>query len=220
MKLVHVNVERHIDFSICPAYIFVIENAKEYYKLTSELYRQYSGEDGNFALSENGIISIEKNVLFIYDFFQIALDTKKIENIINAMVMAEFKKGDYIKLLNEINEKIINLNEKVLQNIDLNLTYEDVFDSEKFVKLSHYKVKEESTLIEKIIAYIDMYVKIKGIRVVTFVNAFSFFNKEEICQILKQLNYMQLYCIFFEPCKSYDIENTKTIIIDNDLCVI
>ena len=220
MKLVHINISRHIDFDINFCYSLIIENSTEFYRLTNELYQQTNGEVGNFVLSDNEILDISKNCLFFYDYYTNFLNSKKIQNILNNKITQIIQENDFYKEFSQINKILIDINDKIKENIDINIEYNQEFNSDSLIKSSNYKISQTNTLLENIINYIDFYVQNTKINTIIFVGAFTVFDQSTIEIFIKQLKYMQLNILFIDSYQKYKINNIETIIIDNDLCVI
>ena len=55
---------------------------------------------------------------------------------------------------------------------------------------------------------------------IVFINLSSVLNSEEINEIIKQLNYQQINILMIESQDKYQLNKTKKIIIDKDLCEI
>ena len=53
MKIVHKNLQRQINFEEHQFWSLVIENPKEFYRLSNDLYKQSIGEEGEFVVSHN-----------------------------------------------------------------------------------------------------------------------------------------------------------------------
>ncbi len=220
MKLVHSDFLFQIDFEENDCYSLIIENSKEFYNKTNELYCQSNGGDGNFVLSDNSEISISKNCLYIYDYYGDFLNSKKTISSINKKVVEILKNNDFLQEFNEINKLIFNINDRVIEELDYNVEYIDNFDFETFVKLSNYTIKTDVSLLENLIAYIQIYAQNENKKLLVFINLFSVLEKEEIKLLIKQIRYMQLNILFIDSNQKYKFEDIKTIIIDEDLCII
>lgn len=221
MKLSHYDIENQIDFEENAFQLLVVENSKEYYKLVSQLIGQSNGEDGEFILfEEKENIDIEKKVVVIHDFFTLDCNTKKIENALNSLSLEILNDGDFVKDLNEINNIYMKINERVIQNLDVSVQYNDNLSVTDFIKLSHYKIVNDENILDRIASYVSVSQTIRGVKLVVLVGSFAIFSEEQINELLKQFSYMQMSVLFVESYKKYDIEKIQTRIIDSDLCFI
>ena len=221
MKLVHPDFDVQIDFDESKCWCLTIENSSEFFKLTSELFNQSNGGEGSFVLSEDyNEIDIKKNALYIYDYLDQSINDKKIESAINEIVLNELKEGDYLEYLSNINKEFINLNDKILENIDIDVSYDENIDFEKFVKLSKYRINDEGTLMSRIVTFVDLMIKVKGCKVLILQNICSVFDENKLSELLHELKYMDINILLVNSYRKYQITDVKEIIIDNDLCVI
>ena len=219
MKIVHQNLQRQINFEEHQFWSLVIENPKEFYRLSSDFYKQSIGEDGGFVVSHNNeSINAEKSMLLIHDYYSLSCNNKKTESLLQNTILDTINNGDFIELISQINQKIILLNDKVLSEIDLDIKYDEL-TIDKIVKLSNFKFEEESKLLNKIVTLIDLNIKLRKIKFIVFIGIFNVLERQEIKDLLKQLKYMQMSALFVDS-KTSDIECFQKIIIDKDLCEI
>lgn len=222
MKLVHPHITQHIDFNKNFAYTLVIENSNEFFNLTNQLINQIDkNKYGEFVLSENvNIIDISKFISVVFDYYNLIDDDKKIENNINKRLVSYLKKEDFISEFCDLNSRMNLISEKILCDLNLPIISTEGLTEEKFVKLMGYKLSKRENLIERIIDYISFQQEIKDIKVIVFINLSSVLNSEEINEIIKQLNYQQINILMIESQDKYQLNKTKKIIIDKDLCEI
>ena len=110
------------------------------------------------------------------------------------------------------------MNDKVLREIDLEIKYDEL-TIDKIVKISNFKFEEESKLLNKIVTFIDLNIKLRKIKLVVFAGLFNVLEENEIQSLLKQLKYMQMPALFIDT-KVVNIDCFQKIIIDKDLCEI
>lgn len=221
MKIVHEYLNEAIDFESNSVYSLIIENSELFYKLTNDLFLECNGEDGDFVLSNNfKLDKFEKQAIFIYDYFNLSCSGVKVDKLIKSAVLQKLNELDNFELMGRINQAIIEINEKVIDLVDLDLSFDDEFDYEKLIKISNFKIKEDSILIERLYSYIDIFVKLKNIKLVIFINLFNYFSEKQVKELLKQLGYNELNVLLVNSYDKYQIENAKRIIIDEDLCEI
>lgn len=222
MKLVHPHITQNIDFNKNFAYTLVIENSNEFFNLTNQLINQIDkNKYGEFVLSENvNIIDISKFISVVFDYYNLIDDDKKIENNINKRLVNYLKKEDFISEFCDLNSRMNLISEKILCDLNLPIISTEGLTEEKFVKLMGYKLSKRENLIERIIDYISFQQEIKDIKVIVFINLSSVLNSEEINEIIKQLNYQQINILMIESQDKYQLNKTKKIIIDKDLCEI
>lgn len=222
MKLVNNRYQQHIDFDKYSVYFLAIENSKEYLKVVEELYAECNGKtESQFVLSDNTeIISIPKNCLLIHNYFDLDINSKKIINEINSKVLNYISTQDFVCDLCDLNKLFININDKIVDNFNLKLEYDAEFTWDKFIKISNYKINEQSKFIDRIMSYIKIYCELKNIKIVIFIGLSLFLSQNELELFIKELNYLELKCLLIEPSLKYDLKDVGRIIIDDDLCEI
>lgn len=220
MILVYPDYELEFNFDIHQNYMLILENSKLFFKLSKMLYNQAKGLEGDFILSHKlKILNISKNIEFMFNFFEIDLNTKKVITEISNQALKILKENDFLQEFSIINEKINIINENIKEEIDLDLEYKYELSFEDFIKLSDFKISEDTSILSSIVIYLDFLKKIKKINLVIFVNIFDYFSKEEIDLLIKDLNYKEYHILFLESKEKYKV-NAKRYIIDNDLCLI
>ena len=220
MKLVHPFLETLIDFAKSTTWFLIIENNKEYYNFCLDFFSLSQGESGNFCLSKNNeIINFAKSAILLYDFLNFDFSSKKIKSILEGAVLEELNKSEYIVDLSKLNSQIVLLNKRVTSQIDLPIDFTDEITVEKLMKISDFYIQTEQSLLEKIVTYIDLFIKIKKIKLVVFVGLLSYISEKELKDLILQFEYMQIKVLFLEN-RDYKVGSYPKIIVDKDLCEI
>lgn len=220
MKLVNSRYNQHFDFNNYFAYYLIIENSKEFLKVVEELYGEcFASVDSEFTLSENNeILSISKNSLLIYNYFDLDLNNKKITNEINSRISSIFSSQDFVEDFSKLNQMFIDINDKVVSNFDFELEYDADLTYDKLIKISNYKISEQSTFIDKLIGYIKIYTALKKTKLLVFVGLSDYLSQAELELFLKELEYLDLKCLLVESHQKYNLNFVGKILIDEDLC--
>lgn len=221
MRLVHYNIGKEINFDKNKKQLLIIENSKEFYNMVNDLILQTNGEAGEFVLGDGAsLLSIEKEIFIMHNFFEFDLNSKKIENAINNQILTLINSNDYFEILGEINEKFIELNEKIKNELDYDVSYDEDLGAEKLIKLAKFKINLENELLNKIISYLEISLNLKRFRVIIFVGLSNVLSESDLNQLLKQLEYLDLNVLLIETYKKYAYLDFEKTIIDEDLCVI
>lgn len=222
MKLINNRFEQCFDFDKFFAYFLIVENSKEYLKVIEELYAEnFSNEESDFVLSKNGeILNLSKNCLFLYNYFDLDINNKKIISEINSKILKVFESHDFVEDFSALNQLFININDKISNYFDLKLEYDDEITYDKFIKISGFKLSSESKFIERLLNYIKIYTELKKVKLVIFVGLSEFLSQEELMLFLKELEYLDLKCLLIESHQKYCFDFVGKIIIDKDLCEI
>lgn len=222
MKLVCNRFEQHFDFEKNFAQFLVIENSSEYLKVIQELYAEnFLGEESDFVLSENGeVLSISKNCLLLYNFFDLDLNNKKISTEINARIAKVFETQDFVEDFCKLNQLFVKINDGIIDNFDFKLEYDDELSYDKLIKLAGFKISQEAKFIEKLMSYVKIYSELKKVKLVIFVGLSNVLSLEEISVFLKELEYLNLKCLLIESHQKYNLDFASQITIDDDMCEI
>lgn len=222
MKLINNRYQQHFDFENCFAWTLIVENSKEYLRVVEELYNEcFLGEDSDFVLSNNSeILDLSKNCLFLYNYFDLDLNNKKIISEINSRVADVFKSKDFVDDFYKLNQLFISISDKVIDDFDFKLEYDDELSYDKLIKLAGFRIASESKFIERLMSYIKIYTNLKKTKIVVFVGLSEYLSLEELEIFLKELKYLELKCLFLEAHQKYNLDFVGRVIIDNDLCEI
>lgn len=220
MKLVHERIERQINFQKSNNYFLLIENPEEFFKLTQELVVQANGEDGKWILSNIETLDIPKNIEVVYDYYNLSLNSKKTDSYLKNQILKVAKEGDFLEELSRINVEIINLNNKLMKNIDLPLLANEDVTFEDLYKISNFSIMEELSLPEKLLDYVDLQIRIRNIKIIVLISPFSYLTCSTLCSLVKQFEYRDLKVLLIDT-QNHKLPKTfEKIIIDKDLCVI
>ena len=220
MKLVNSHYGLEIQLDENQITILVVENASTMSRLVNDLINQCIGLDGNFVLSENKILKIEKESEIIVNPFQLDFGNKK---IINALYSEMIDTAiNYEADKSRINSELIEL----LDNISINQTYSGISYSLDLEWTSIFKMynvhldNEYEDLITKITEYIKVLSCLCHTRLLFFVNIKSFFSVEELQALYSCAQYNKINLILLEKSEVEKIGGENIIILDKDDCLI
>ena len=221
MKLVHKNIEKHLNFDENFFQVLIIENQKEYFSLIKQLIYQANGEDGDWVLSHDGkILQIEKSMAVLSDFFEFTIAGRKIEGEINSKLMSVFKEGDLFQEVQNINSQINLLGERLIEEVELPIEMNSEITFSTLIKLLSFKIRQEENLIDKLSTWVDINIKLKNIKIFVFVNLQFVLDEEEFTSFVKYLNYLQIGVLNIASIDSEVFKDAEKTIIDKDLCEI
>lgn len=221
MKLTCNRYTSQIDFDKNTKHILVVENAKEFRKICSELLAESNGAtESDFVFSDNGqIMSVQKYILLLYDFLGLDINNKKILNEVASQVEEKLQTYDFVEKLCQINKIILEINDKVLDDFDFKVSYDEEFGIDKLIKISNYRIQEASDILEKLLAYIKVYSSLKPIKTIVLIGVMQYLSANELYLFAKNLEYLGLNLLLVER-QDYKLKNFNRILIDNDLCEI
>ncbi|MBO5287519.1 MAG: type II-A CRISPR-associated protein Csn2 [Clostridia bacterium] len=220
MKLAHYILSAPIEWKEANINTLIVENSKLYRELLNEINEQLLGLNGRFVLSqENEIIDFPKNIEMISNV--ISLDTESNKRIISGIVKELTAIGNneelnsVMNMYNGINFCVASIIEKLGEEI----TYDDINDISQILKL--YNVRPDTSGLsagEALLFHMKLCEKYLKKRLFIVINLHSFFVKEEIDLLFKNIIYEKYNLLIIER---YDIEASryeKKRIIDADLC--
>ena len=221
MKLQHFDIDYCFNFEQdIHIYSLIVDNPSLYFKVCNELINFDKLDEVSWVLAHDAQEVKLDNILCIHDFFELNLNNKKVESLIDAKILQILKEQDFLQEFSQLNNLLIKINNQALAEMDLPIKSTDEVTYENFVKLSDYKINEEIDLCNKIITYIDLFIKLKNVKVVVLVSCFNILTYEQIQQIIKQLQYMGINVLFINSVDKYNFKDVPKIIIDKDLCLI
>ncbi len=223
MILVHPRIEEQIEFKENVINVLCIENKALFNEIVSDFLVQINGEDGDFILSEKGKeLPIKKSVELVLSPFIMDFNSKKILSSIYGDLKENAYQQDYyantVKLLSEISGYISNVVDEYKYPLEISeeINIEDVF------KLASLKVdNSNSTLVDKIVDYVELVTTVLNVKLVVFVNLKSYIEEEQLGELYKTIINKKINVLLIENMMiSSKIEGEKGIIIDKDLCEI
>ncbi len=221
MKLLYKKLDLEIEIEENVVPVLVIENIEIFKDMIYSIICQSKGENGNIILSENyKEIAIGKNVELIFNPFELDPGNKKvmakIYSDIESIIVSE-----YALEMTQINADIINLLDKVLLNMQFDITYEPEINKTSLLKAIGLSVtNQESELLSQIINYTKIVHQILGIRLFIFVNLKMYLSSEELKELYKTMHYEKIHLLLLEGIQKNIMDGEKVWIIDKDLCII
>lgn len=198
----------------------VVENKRELCYVVENLWNQCNGLEGDFILSNDKIIKMDKTAHIILNPFSIDFNSKK---IINALYFEMSNVADsHIEEKGEINKRVLELLDDILLSVSYSgVEYNIDFSWSDLFKAYGVKLEEQYvSLLEKTVEYIKVLSKLCGIQVLFLVNYKAYFTKEEIEELYCQANYNKIHIVMIEAGESEKIYGEEVYVIDNDRCFI
>lgn len=223
MKLVYEDIETHIDFAQHKVNILVIENPSLMREVIGNLVRQIQGDDGKFILSEGSkTLSLAKNASIIIDFFAVTLNERKVLTKLYDRLTELSVSEDFYLRTNDIRCRIEEYTNDILFASDLTLAYDDSFKMQEFFKFLGIKFEDnEATLLERLLAYVELCASFLGLKLVVCVNLNAFLSKDELEDLYNQIKYYNINLLLIEhKFTRSSLPQEHLLVIDEDLCEI
>jgi len=199
----------------------VVENPQVMSYMLRDIYRQISGEEGGWILSENDkIFPLEKNGVLLDNPLNADCNEKKILTKLYKELSEQAKTSLYEECT-QVNSHIISFLEKLFETVPYHLEMELDVDVAALLKLYGVKVESDvADVLETLIDYLRAISSICNIHVVWILNLKQFLTEEQVDQLYEFCFYEKIYLINLEGQKNYTQKQEKCVIIDKDLCVI
>ena len=220
MRLVNSRLGLDIELKENTISVLIIENKKEMRYAVESLYNQCNGLEGDFILSDDKVLKMDKCSQIIMNPFSVDFNSKK---IINALYSEMSEVANlYVEEKGELNKRIIELMDRILLSMSYSgIEYNIDFAWNEIFKLYGVKLEEQySGLLEKTIEYIKVLSKLCRIRVLILVNYKAYFTVEELQEIYSQAQYNKVYIFMIESNEEKRIGGENVYIIDKDRCFI
>lgn len=220
MKLVNSHYGLEIKLEENYVNVIVSENASTMSRLVNDLINQCMGMEGNFVLSDNKILKMEKESEIIVNPFQLDFGNKK---ILNALYSGMIETAiNYEMDKSKINSELIEL----LDNISIDQTYSGISYSLDLEWTSIFKMynvhldDDYEDLITKITEYIKVLSCLCHIHILFLINIKSFLTVEELQALYLCAHYNKINLVLLETTETEKIVGENIIILDKDDCLI
>ncbi len=223
MNIIISGIESQIDFNNQFINILEIENKKFFKTLVSEIYNiaELNYESNKIILTEeDSILNLSKNVMLLFDIFNIDFNNKKILNKIFSKIVNNIKMEKSIdNKYDEITLEILSYMREQLNELTFEYTIKENIEVEDILKIINFKIDTEyySSIDEKIMFLIDLISEFSLVKVLILVNIRIYFNEEELIEIYKYCNYKEVNILLIENNISEKVlKYEKKLYIDND----
>jgi len=200
---------------------WVIESPSLMCGYVEELWKQADGKEGKFVLSENGKeLDMGKAIEVFLTPFGVDVNDKKCWSKVVAELKGKaFDETHYVQtqqLFSSIEQYFISLE----MDSELDFCYEEI-DFGQLLKASGMKLEgDEENLVNHLVQYMKIMVKLLRKKVMVFVNLSSFLEQKELELLFEQAFYLKLHVLLIESKEICLASEKKCFIIDKDKCEI
>lgn len=201
--------------------VLVVENQQVYSKLIGTIVQQISGEESIWQFSDGDKeLQMSKSVSLVHSPFLLEFNSKKSLNYLYKEMQTVA--NDFCSdSAGEINSSIVDYLDVITQklpypvefNLDLNVI--DIF---KLYDV-HFDF-QNSSLIEKVLNYIQMEKVLFDTKLIIFINMKDYFDNNEMQEIYKTAFYYKTPILLIESSQRNCLEEEKYCIIDKEKCLI
>lgn len=222
MTLAHSELHENIYFKRNNIAEWIVESPELFGMYIGELYEQYIGKDGRFALShDEKLLDVSRSMEIIFHPFSLDINEKKLLSKI--YIQLQTLANDEIMYLKtrEIIQELQQYFFELEQNYEITLTIEDDIDLQILFKL--LGVKTESTTkdyFEKLMLYIRLQNIFLSKKLFVLVNARCYLSDEQIIELSLFAQHNEVYILFYEGYQRDFTNFENRYIIDKDKCEI
>ena len=220
MKLRINGFENELNLGDGKVNIVQIENPKLFTHIIDVLNDKINGIDNNeiFLFDEkNEELNISKEMIIVFDMFNIDFNTKKIIGKIYDIISNNIKENsdELIEKINfNIRKKLIN----ELNDLPFNFDVKETIDVLDLLKIYNVKIdfKMYSNILEKVELLIDIISNLKIATVLIIPNLKSYFSEKELLELYKYSLYNEISLISIERRKYRKLKYEQILYIDNE----
>lgn len=223
MRIAHVDYNFTFELNENDRGILVVENAKTFRTIVSQLRHSLIDKEEIFIFSENNkVIKAWEKIDLIINPMEIEINSKKLIGRLYDKMREEVNETDLLIDNNMLFQNIEGFFLHIADNFDFDLTYKDKIELADILKMLDVKIVEEyNDQIEKIVEYMRAFSLLFGINYFIFINLNTFFDNYEIEKIYEFAEYNKINIFLVENRQPDFIANyTQIKIIDKDNCEI
>lgn len=216
------NIESKIELDPARPVLLCLENPKEYYKTVNEFIAAFRGEISEFTFwNGEEVISAEKAGEILTEIFSFELTDKKIISLLHKRLLCDSNESDLICKFQKVKAE----NEKFLLELfaseEFALEYNE-FTVEALLKICNVRPeKNYSTLLDKIICYLNIFAELKGVSNFVLVGLKNVLDDDELHLLYHHCRLHKLSLLLIECGKIRPLlAEERAIIITDDLCEI
>lgn len=221
MRLVNVEYGLSLELNEIRAVILVIEEKVMRLKIVEDLYKQYSGEEGKFVLSEGDkVFKIQKIADILLNPFSIDCNNRKVLAKLYQEIQ-DCGNENFYSEKEKINADVLSLLDKIMLNSPYQITTALNMELADLCKLYHVQLERTGdTLLEQLMDYIKVMSQLCECKVFILLNFIVYLNDEERKHLYEFASYQKIYLLFIEYYQPTLVADEKSCIIDKDGCII
>ena len=221
MKLIHRNYGIEMELKENFLNILVVENPEAYAKILMDLWRQSTGEPGDFCLCDLDVEKpLSKHAECILNPFSLSCNDKKILSKLYHE-LKEISQNELQQETYDLNTKLVCYLDDLTQCVPYPIKFQVDMDILSILKTYDVMLENQfDCLLEQIVKYLKAYHQICHIDIYFFVNLKCYLSSNELKKLYEFAFYEKINLILLEAVNKNKLDCEKTWIIDKDLCII
>lgn len=222
ITLAHKHFETEMELKDDSPLVIFAEEPRENFSFVQNMISLAEGRESEFSIWKGADrLDAEEKIALLRDFFEMDFSDKKILNLLYKRIRGAFFDGAFMLSLNEINAEIGRLFEALFAEVDFSLDYSDL-ELDALLKACGVKPSVQyENLLEAIVCYIDLFVRLKNVEVFVLVGAKQVLTDEDLASLYYHCELAKVKLLLLEHYKTRPLlHNERAITITEDLCEI
>lgn len=212
--------ENNIIFNSEYINVIEIENKKYFYRFVNDIYSVYNNgysEELTFLDENNEEYNLSGKIKVFLNYFDLEFDSKKNLVEISKYIVNNISEENMNLLQNQYN-KLVKIYKRILNDIDLPLSFDEEVSIESLSKVFKVKINCKNELLDNLLLLIDIEKIFDTKRIIIFVNLKQYLSKNELIELYKYSIYNQIKILLVDSqCYGVTLNFEKKIIIDDCL---
>ena len=221
MRLIYEKYQLSIEFHENKVSVLTIEDPEAFAVLLQDMYGQSSDVDQVFGLFEgNKKISMVKYAEIVSDPVALNINNRKVLGKLY-QELKEISSEEQFLAIKEINTQVVGYLDELCLKVPYPISFRSEVDIHEIFKA--YGVELELTtgsLIEKLIAYMEVMKKLCHTSLLVFVNLKCFLNEGQLLELYKAAFYCKMNVLLVENTQRMGLDGESNTILDAENCVI
>lgn len=200
----------------------VIEDTKYFSKFVRGFIASLNRQNDDFELIEKfEKLNLSKITNIIFDLFNLEANASNILKKLYSELEEDINSEEMYPKKVEMESVVIKIMDDLIYRSRFSLTMGDVNYQNLFKACSVEFDYDHSSLVERLIEYMEVSSRLLGIKLFVFVNLDSFLSVEELNELKKYLCYNEIKVLALQNNISRRVDSDENLrIIDNDFCEI
>ena len=222
IRVSNFRIETPIELNPDSPLVLTVESPKEFYLLVSDMIGAFSGAETGFSMWHGDAkIKPSDRCEIVSDTFSFVVTDRKITTLLYKRLQNNFLDGDYVASFGELSATAENFLNGLCDTVDFPIEYDELSPDAVLKAFSVRPAKNYDTLLEKFVAYIDIFAELKHVDAFVFVGLKDVLPDDELKLLYRHCELKKIALLLFESHRARDLlANERSIIITDDLCEI
>lgn len=222
IRVSNVRIEAPIELSPGSPVVLTIESPREFYLLVEDMIGLLDGAETSFSLWDGDMrIKTSDRCEIVADVFSFEVTDRKIVTALYKRLQSNFLDGDFVVPFGEAATAAENFLGALCDTVDFPIEYDELSLDALLKTFAVRPAKNYDTLLEKIVAYIDIFAELKRVDVFVFVGLKDVLPDDELALLYRHCELKKIALLLIESHRARPpLAPERSIIITDDLCEI